>query len=273
MRKPLVAFACSLGVLLFGGAAALAVYNGSADGTGHPAVGFVLGTIGTDPCDYDAQAIGCSGVLIAPDIFLTTADCADSIKDSIATGFIDDGWVILDADPLVPGAPEATLDCSKFVHIDTIDLNPVAVSSGGSQGDVGVMILASAQSITPATLPAENRLKPKPKKRLPDITTVSFGELPGTSGFDIFTLARRFSHAVFGAIGAESHVATLDAIPGPDDPCVGFLTRGGPNFVTGTNQIVSLAKYPATTCDTTATFQRLDVPSVRSFLSSYVTLP
>ncbi|MGH9868578.1 MAG: hypothetical protein ACREAA_10510 [Candidatus Polarisedimenticolia bacterium] len=262
-------------LILCGSASIHAVYNGSPDGTNHPAVGFVLGTIGQDPCDYNAQAIGCSGVLIAPDVFLSTAECTDAVKNSIDTGFIDDGWIILDPYPLVAGYPEPLLDCTKMVHIESYDINPVYFSSHGLQGDVGVMILAAPQTITPATLPTLNRLKPHPKKKLPDITTASFGELadPGSpGGFDIFSLLRRFSHAAFGTITAETHLATFDPAPGPD-PCIGFVARGGPTFVTGMNQVVSLAQYPATTCDTSAQFQRLDVPSARSFLSNYVSLP
>src|SRR5262249_45484820 len=119
-------------------------------------------------------------------------------------------------------------------------------------------------------------LKPKPLKKLPNITTVSFGELPSTTtpgSFDIFTLARRFAHTAFASLGAELHTATFDTVAGPDQPCVGFLTRGGPNFETGTNQVFSLARYPASSCDNTASFQRLDVPSVRNFLSNYIPLP
>ena len=275
MRKLLFGIACVCALMLLGTGRPLAVYNGAEDGNAHPAVGFVLGTIGPDPCDYEAQAIGCSGVLIAPTVFLSTAECTDAIKDSIETGFVDDGWVILDADPLVPGAPEAALDCSKFVHIDGFDINPAYVSSLGNQGDVGVMILETAQSITPVSLPPRNRLKPHPRKRLPDITTASFGELANPAspgGFDIFTLARRQSHAAIGSVGSETHEAILDG-SGTDQPCIGFVARGGPNFVTGDNEIVSLARYPNGACDDPATFQRLDVPSVRSFLSAYVTLP
>lgn len=271
-RKVILSMAA---LILCGSASILAVYNGSNDGTGHPAVGFVLGTKGADPCDYDNQAIGCSGVLIAPDVFLSTGNCTTAVTDSIASGFIDDGWVILDPSPLVPGAPEATLDCSKFVHIDSYDVNPSYLTTGA--GDVGVMILAASQSITPATLPTLNRLSVKPKKNLPDITGVSFGELANPAspgGFDIFTLARRFAHAALlsRSIGAELHEARFDAAAG-DDPCIGFLARGGPTFVTGQNEILSLARYPAATCDNTASFQRLDVPSVRGFLSNYVTMP
>lgn len=276
MRRLLVASACVCALILLGSGQPLAVYNGSEDGNGHPAVGFVLGTIGPDPCDYEAQAIGCSGVLIAPNVFLSTAECTDAIRDSIDTGFIDDGWIILDANPLVPGAPEAALDCSKFVHIDGFDINPTYFSSFGNQGDVGVMLLGAAQSITPASLPPRNRLKPRPTRKLPDITTASFGELANPAspgGFDIFTLARRQSHAALGAISAETHVATLDAVPGTDQPCIGFVARGGPNFVTGSDEVVSLARYPAGACDNPATFQRLDVSSVRSFLSAYATVP
>ena len=276
MRRFLVSVPCVISLALLGSSPPLAVYNGTEDTTGHPAVGFVLGTIGADPCDYHAQAIGCAGVLIAPNVFLSTAECTNAVKDSIDTGFIDDGWIILDAEPLVPGEDDAVLDCTKFVHIDSFDINPAYVSSFGTQGDVGVMILADSQAITPASLPPRNRLKPHPRKRLPDITTVSFGELadagaPG--GFDIFTLSRRFAHAALGSITGQTHVASLDPIAGMSLPCIGFVARGGPNFVTGSNEVVSLAKYPSGSCDNPATFQRLDVQSVRNFLSSYVTLP
>ena len=274
MRRFLVALSCCCVLVLLGSNHPLAVYNGAADGTGHPAVGFVLGAKGPDPCDYNAQAIGCSGVLIAPDLFLSTGDCTDSVKDSIATGFIDDGWIILDAEGLVAGETEPALDCSKFIHIESYDINPEYLATGN--GDVGVMTLAVSQSIAPVSLPPVRDLRPKPRKRLPDITPVSFGELadagaPG--GFDIFTLKRRLAHASFGTLGAELHTATFDPVAGSDRPCVGFLTRGGPAFETDTNQVFSLAKYPNGTCDITASFQRLDVPSVRNFLANYVTLP
>lgn len=275
MRRIFVASSCVLVLALAGASLSLAVYNGAADGTGHPAVGFVLGTKGADPCDYLSQAIGCSGVLIAPNYFLSTGECTDAVFSSIASGFIDDGWIILDADPLVAGDPEPTLDCTKFIHIEAYDLNPVYLSTFGQQGDVGVMTLATAQSITPVSLPPVRNLRPRPKKRLPDITPVSFGELANPAspgGFDIFTLSRRFAHAAFGNLGAETHTATFDNVPGGDQPCIGFLSRGGPTFETS-SQIFSLAKYPGAGCDNTAAFQRLDVPSVRDFLSSYVTLP
>ncbi len=155
-------------------------------------------------------------MLVGPDVFLSTAECTDAFESSIASGFIEDAWVTLDANPLDEGEIEPALDCTTFVHVTAFDINPLYFSSFGAQSDVGVVILEASQSITPASLPPRNRLKSHPRKNLPDITTVSSGLLADAgspTGFDTFTLARRFSHAAFGAIGSDTQVASLIIAP------------------------------------------------------------
>src|SRR6058998_3877944 len=103
MRRPIVMTVSASAALLFLISPAAAVNFGLSDGNGHPAVGFILGTTGPAPCGYLSQSVGCSGVLIAPDVFLTSGDCSSAFADGLSTGFIDDVWVILDAVTQVPG--------------------------------------------------------------------------------------------------------------------------------------------------------------------------
>jgi hypothetical protein len=258
-------------VLLVSVVPASPVTDGQPDAGSHPAVGFIMGTKG-DPCFYLNQFEGRSGVLIAPDILLSTAEATSSIQDSIDTGFIDTAWVILDPQPFVPGAAEPdTFDCNKMIPISSIVTNPGAGINGG---DVGVFILAATQSITPAALPTLDRLK---KVKRSGLTVVTYGEVSDPS--IEASLTQRSASATTDNpvhLALETHTVTLDpAVPPAPDPCIGFLNQGGAAFIGGTNELISLVRWstPQTSCHATNNYQRLDVQSVRDFLDDFVTLP
>jgi len=247
------------------------VTDGQPDAGVHPAVGFIMGTKG-DPCVYLNQFVGRSGVLIAPDILLTTAGATSAIQESIDSGFIDTGWVILDPQPFVLGAAEPdTFDCNKMIPISSIVTNTPAGQTGG---DVGVIILAATQSITPATLPTLNRLK---KVKGSPLTVVTYGAVsdPNVEA----SLTQRSASATTDKpvhLSLETHTVTLDPAVAPaPNPCIGFLNQGGAAFIGGTNELISLVRWsnPQTSCHATNNYQRLDVQSVRDFLDDFVTLP
>lgn len=247
-----------------------ALTDGQADGGAHPAVGFIMGTKG-DPCQYLNQFVGRSGVLIDSDVFLTTGEAADAFASSIVDGFIDEAWVIMDSQPFVVGAPEPdTFDCNKMIPLTSIVANPTW-SSGGA--DVGVLILATPQSITPATLPTLNRLK---KIKKSPLTVVTYSPLtdPNLEA----TLTQRSGTAKTGNpvhLELPTHTVVIDpATPPNPNPCVGFYSQGGATYVGSTNELISLVRWDtAPTCSTTNHHQRLDVQAARDFLDDYVTLP
>jgi len=261
--------------LLLNASAILAVENGQPDGDGHPAVGFIIGTKG-DPCSGD-QFLGFGGVLIGPDVFLTTGNIALETQLHIDEGFFDTAWIILDPEPLVAPTVPVRFDCTKFVRVVSIVVNPVYLNDPDrNEGDVGVLMLETSQTVPPADLPVQNRLRHLSKQET--LTYVGFGRIqdPGQpSGFDLTTLMRRFtSIKTRRPIKGETMNVDLDpSSTGGFDPCITNVSSGGPAIVGATNEIVSLAVFPNPGCHVALPFQRLDVASVRVFLSGFVTLP
>src|SRR5262245_51590061 len=91
MRRPAPALAAVAATLILATFPAHAVNNGLLDDTTHPAVGFLVGS--QDPGGCFGQAVGCSALLIAPDLVLTSAACANDFNDALATpGFISHVW-------------------------------------------------------------------------------------------------------------------------------------------------------------------------------------
>src|SRR5437867_8493903 len=260
-------FGTAVVVLLVTLAPAAPVTDGQPDAGAHPAVGFIMGTHG-DPCVYLNQFVGRSGVLIASDILLSTAEATSAIQDSLDTGFIDAAWVIMDPQPFVPGAPEPdTFDCNKMIPVSRIDTNPAAAGLNG--GDVGVFILGASQSITPAALPTLDRLK---KVKRSPLTVVTYGVVsdPNVEA----SLTQRSASATTDNpvhLQLETHRVILDpATPPSPNPCIGFLNQGGAAFIGSTNELISLVRWdtPQTSCHPANYYQRLDVQSVRDFLGN-----
>ncbi|MGH9867906.1 MAG: hypothetical protein ACREAA_07060 [Candidatus Polarisedimenticolia bacterium] len=262
---------------LVGLSPAIGVENGAPDGTGHPAVGFILGTLG-DPCT-GGQFIGFNGVLIAPDLLLTTGNIALETQLHIDENFFDTAWVILDPEPLVSPTAPVVFDCSKFVRVVEIIVNPFYLNDPDrNEGDVGLLRLETPQAAQVADLPVFNRLKHMPRNPAPALSYVAFGRIQDPSrpsGFDLTTIKRRSATAatVKPVKGEVHNVELAPATTGGFDPCITNVSSGGPAFIGVTNEIVSLAIFPPTGCHVALPFQRLDVNSVRNFLAGYVTLP
>jgi hypothetical protein len=257
------------GVLLAWIAPAGAIQNGTPDGNGHPAVGFILATVpGGDPCNLGSQAVGCTGVLVSSTVFLTSGGCTDAFLGAIQSGFVDRVWVDFN--------PNNSFNCADFVDVDEsqIATNPVFSAgtgngNAGSSGDVGVMVLAQPSTITPATLPVAARLDGLPTSQ--PYVAVAFG---GTRSANILEQIRRFADARFLGLGPDNLFLALDPDAGGGDrPCIGTLNEAGPAYVGSSNEIVALVLEDHGNCPANGRFQRLDVQNVRSFLANYVTLP
>jgi hypothetical protein len=258
MRRSAIILASAAVLLVLGVVPVSAVNNGLLDDTSHPAVGLLVGSQDLSGCN--GQAVGCSGVLIAPDVFLTTASCTEAFNEALATpGFITHVWVTFE--------PNDPFDCSKFVPVASLTGNPDYDPSRQGVGNVGVALLSSSASVTPAELPPANDLFSLARSQ--PYTVVAYGT---ESGGNVLTTQRRFASA--RSLGFTSEILALTfKVGGPIPSCIGGLNEGGGAFVDSTNKVEALVTVDKGGCNASSTYQRLDVPSVRTFLSDFVSLP
>lgn len=275
MRGRHISFAAAAAILLLASVPSLAVDDGLLDGGIHPAVGFLIGSRDAGGCL--GQAIGCSAVLIAPDVVLTSAECAIDFNEALSTpGFISHVWVTFE--------PNDPFDCDQFIEIgspgdDGIPFtgdpneevpfiaNPAFDPAHGGSGNVAVGRLAAPTTVVPVELPHAADLFTLGK--LQPYTVVAYG-------FDthenVLTTKRRFASA--RSLGFTSEVLALSfKVGGQIDACIGNLNQGGAAFLESTNVVEALVTDTKGGCNANSTYQRLDVDSVRDFLAHYVTLP
>ena len=251
------------GLLLLSASPLLAVNGGALDSANHPAVGFIYGTLSTDACL--GQVLGCTGVLVAPTVFLTSAECADSFANAHQYGYdLKAVWVSFN--------PSSPFDCSGPSTVQQIAVNPAwDPAAADPAGNVGVMILADAAAPAPAGLPAEGRIDGLPITQI--YTVVAYGDGNGGPSTSALDLERRSTTALSRKVDAEQLTLSLRQAVKGSRPCIGQLNEAGPVYVGAGNEIVSLVTSHMRGSCWVADSQRLDVPSVRDFLSGYVALP
>jgi len=267
--------AAATAILLLATTPSFAVNDGLLDGSIHPAVGFLLGS--QDPTGCSGQAVGCSAVLISPDVLITSAECALAFNEALVTpGFISHVWVTFE--------PNDPLDCRQFIEIgspgdDAIPFtgdpneetplipNPAFDPARGGSGNVAVGRLPAPVAIVPAVLPPAGDLFEL--SRLQPYTAVAYGI---DTDENILSVKRRFASA--RSLGFTSELLALTfKVGGPIAACIGALNEGGAVFLESTNTIEALVTDTKGGCNANSTYQRLDVDSVREFLAPYVTLP
>ncbi len=275
MHGRVTRLAAAAAILVLATAPCLAVNDGLPDSSTHPAVGFLIGS--QDPTGCLGQAVGCSAVLISPDVVITSAECAIDFNEALATpGFISHVWVTFE--------PNHPFDCSQFIEIGspgddglpfTGDPNeevPFIANSAydpahGGSGNVAVGRLPAPVAIVPAELPSAGDLFTL--SRLQPYTVVAYGF---DTDQNILSLTRRFASG--RSLGFTSEVLALTfKLGGQIDACIGFLNQGGAAFLESTNTVQALVTDTKGGCNANSTYQRLDVDSVRDFLAPYVTLP
>ena len=245
---------------------AAAVTNGTPDGGGHPFVGWVFGET---PEGW--QTVGCSGVLVAENVVLTSGECSYFLQAALApNGNLQHVWVTFEPeDVAILGGvfdPPNTPPSVKVIRFAT---NPAYVENRGKGKDianVGVLILETPVAGPYANLPVLNRLDALAGDEA--FTAAAYGTLKGQT---VATLMRRFAEARFQGIGPNS-VSLHMVDNGPDPACIGPQNEGGGAFL-GTSEAVALIIEQEGYCARTDRFQRLDVENVRSFLSAFVPLP
>jgi secreted trypsin-like serine protease len=251
MRNLLVAATLLVASLTIAGPVA-AITNGGADGSGHPNVGGLVSTRQYS----DGTWIYCSGTLISPTVFLTAAHCGDANGERVIVTF--------DA---------AYVDGDK-VYTGTFYGDPLYSQTQSDPHDIAVVVLDKAvKGITPALLPRANSLSGLSSAQT--FTSVGYGAYQVTNGPGghqyLYDDVRMVATGTLNSTNASWLRISMNPSTGNGGTCYG--DSGGPNFL-GTSNIVAATTITGdAVCRSTNVDYRLDTPSARTFLASYVTLP
>jgi secreted trypsin-like serine protease len=255
MRK-LVAGTLTTIAALMAAAPAAAITNGSADGNRHPEVGAML----AQQARSDGTWTRCTGTLISSTAFLTAAHCEIPGVSSVNVTF-----------------ESAYTSPRGKTYTGTWHADPAFSQSQGDPHDIAVVVLDKSPGIAPASLPAagSNDTLPKDQK----FTSVGYGTSsavngPGGQTFPINDV-RHFAVGTLNTVTQSFLKISQNASHGDGGTCYG--DSGGPNFLgagsSETNVIAATTITGDTPCRSTNVDYRLDTPSARSFLESYVSLP
>jgi hypothetical protein len=270
----------ALAMVLASGMASAITY-GQPDGNQHPYVG--------TPVYADEEGgefIGCTGTLIAPDVFVSAAHCTPDLGELEQFGLELRGVTFDNVyDPgtsvVYPGTPH--------IHPDWPGPSPAPNSFfgvGAHANDIAVIVLdEEVAGIQPASLPSAGLLDQMANDgelKGQRFTVVGYGvtELthePG-SGAPVFgeTETRMYSVSSFSALAPGFLRLSINPSTGDSGACFG--DSGGPNFLgagpSETNIIVSIGGLRGDfRCRAMNATYRLDTPSARAFLGQFVTLP
>jgi secreted trypsin-like serine protease len=233
-----------------------AITNGGPDGNGHPEVGALLA-----PQAYsDGTWATCTGTLIAPRVFLTAAHCDEGVA-GVKVSFAS-----------IYEAGKSTTYAGTF-HAD-----PAYSQAQSDPHDIAVVVLDQAvKGIAPARLPKAGSLSGLNGSAT--FTSVGYGAQDVTSGPGGKTF--HYADIRYVAVGTLNALTpaflriSQNASTANGGTCYG--DSGGPNFLgsgaTETNIVAGTTITGDTPCRSTNVDYRLDTPSARAFLGTYVPLP
>ena len=224
-------------------ATAQGVIGGNLDSGRHPASGALLvpGPNGLVP--------ECSGVLIAPRVFLTAGHCTNH---ALAAG----GAYVVFGDTLDPGTWTP-------IH-GTAVTDPAFGHDSSDPHDLGVIVLDQNAPVAPATLPAAGAADRLAKDAVAPMS-VGYGYSDRFGKGYVYDGLR---HAA--AMPVVSQTATLLRISSQTGAQLCFGDSGGPQYLPGSSTVVSVTSGGNPVCKGNATATRLDSASARGFLSSFV---
>jgi secreted trypsin-like serine protease len=230
-------------VALTATATAQGVIGGNPDAGQHPASGALLVP------SPNGLVPECSGVLIAPRVFLTAGHCTNY---ALAAG----GAYVVFGDQLDPGSWTP-------IH-GTAVTDPAFGHDSSDPHDLGVIVLDQNAPVAPASLPTPGAVDSLAKN---GVAPLSVGY--GYSGL----LGKGFVYDGLrhvAAIPVVSQTATLLRVGSPTGAQLCFGDSGGPQYLPGSSTVVSVTSGGNPVCKGNATTTRLDSASARSFLSSFV---
>lgn len=229
MLKPVPSLIAALAAALVTVSTAAAITGGTIDGVAHPYVGALV-------VDGSVQ---CSGVLVAPTVFVTAGHCAvDGSRVSVSfDSKLGAGWTLATG---------------------TLEVDPA------KGADLAVVVLDAGVGVVPATLPLAGSVESLGRKA--PVTSVGYGysgwATDGSFLYDGYRHAA--SSPVLGVSRSLLTVSTKVA-----GPCLG--DSGGPQLFGDT--VLSVISAGAKDCTGKAEGYRLDTPSARAFLGAFVALP
>jgi hypothetical protein len=243
------------------------IVNGEPTGAAYSNVGALFVDFSGDGIQWYDQV--CSGSLIAPTIFLTAAHCLAWLPPGTPV------HVSFDPD-LVDGGVSPLIAADGFVF------DPEYGHDRADMHDLGLVMLpddGSTDGITPLLLPPAGYLTEAAQKgglRGQYFVNVGYGaqaEFKGAPPTHTWDGKRRVSKSVFMALQPNwlGLLMNEDAT-GEGGDCAG--DSGSPKFLDGNpDMIVATVTWGDAVCRATSWDYRLDTPSARDFLGTYVTLP
>jgi Trypsin len=218
----------------------------------------------------------CSGILVAPQVFITAGHCTSALQLWLKEGLSKATYVSFDTQ-FTPNA--SLIDVAELITHP--DFNP-SYNITSDTHDLGVVLLATPVYSQPVTrLPTADLLGSLRHHPYMAVTAAGYGvdsdDVHGapSPGYNAsFTGFRDLGTLIYRALTPAYIMVTQLANQGSDNICFG--DSGGPDFmqVNGQEQLVALnVVVNSYSCEEVAWLYRLDTPQARSFLRQYVVLP
>ena len=270
LSRKLAAIAAAAFVVLGGSTTALAITNGTPDGTDHPYVGLL---VFDDAPGHPAWR--CTGSLLSPTLVLTAGHCTDG---AVAARL----WLaeIVQGNPEYPFSGATSYDGTPYTNPDYRSPdNPYGGGNGlpaFSYRDVGVVVLAepvpTSVVSTYAQLPSAGLVDTLQNKT--GVDQVGYGvqtQLHG-GGQPVWTgLRNRFyapAEFVSGSFVHSAEFARYSQNPGGGTGGTCFGDSGGPNLLGGTRTVLSVNSYVTNgNCTGVGYGSRVDIPAILTWIN------
>jgi len=301
MRKKVAALAAAVSVMFGATATALAITNGTADGTNHPYVGLMVAI------DEDGVPLWrCSGSLLSATVFLTAGHCTEPPAAHVEVWF-SPGPILTDPDytAAVNADPDGVVSCNDSPAFDgypcegdaggTPYVNPDYCPECGNglpnfaYRDVGIVVLDEPGVSTSLVSDYANLPEPGLVDTLANKTPVDFvgygvqaqanipgNQLPQPPPFYRWTGLRERMYAPSELVSgnfkhsAEFLKLALNASGGSGGLCFG--DSGGPDLLGGTDTVLGVNSYVTNVnCSGVGYSQRIDIPEVLDWINSFLT--
>jgi hypothetical protein len=275
MRRAVLLLATMALALVLASGVAQAIVNGEPDGNRHPYVGALVTEF--EVAEGETELFpACSGTLISPTVFLTAGHCTEFLmEEGLPTYVSFDTTYVPGESELVSGTP--------YLHPDyCVGCGPPGVEWLPGY-DVGVVVLDEPVEMeTYGSLPRENRVDALRKRA--SLTVVGYGASGFTAGggapqpiyLDIrqrATVEYLGTKGLANRVGKDVFIKTTGHGMGRGGEGTCYGDSGGPVFLPNQRTVVAVTSFGPTSsfpCSGPAYAQRVDLPVVRDWVSSFL---